>query len=300
MKIFITGGLGFIGRYLSSFFVSQGHRITAVGTHPSQHLITDDRFRYISADTTRQGAWQDALQDTDAVINLAGKSIFKRWTKSYKQLIYESRILTTRNLVESLPANQGIMLCSASGIGYYGNRGNDTLSEGETGGRDFLAGVSRDWEAEAFRAREKGVRVVTARFGAVLGKNGGAMVKMVPAFRLFVGGPMGNGSQWFPWIHLDDLLWATKFVIENEKIDGPVNFCASQAIRNRDFAKAMGHVLRRPAFMPAPGFLIRLILGEFGTSLLFSQRAVPDKLIKHGFTFKYPEVEAAIRQIVEK
>ncbi|MBL7181034.1 MAG: TIGR01777 family oxidoreductase [Pseudomonadota bacterium] len=300
MKIFITGGLGFIGRHLSGFFLSQGHRVTAVGTRPSQHLITHDHFRYISADTTRKGTWQDALQDTDAVINLAGKSIFKRWTQSYKQLIYESRILTTRNLVEALPANKGITLCSASGIGFYGNRGNDTLPEDETSGSDFLAGVSRDWEAEAFRAREKGVRVATARFGIVLGQNGGAMEKMVPALRLFVGGPMGDGSQWFPWIHLEDLLWAMKFVVEHEKIDGPVNFCAPQAVRNRDFAKIMGRVLRRPAFMPAPGFMIRLILGEFGTSLLFSQRAVPDKLISYGFRFKYPEVEAAIRQIVEK
>jgi hypothetical protein len=300
MKIFIAGGLGFIGRHLSSFFLNQGHQVTAVGTRPSQELITNNRFSYISADTTRQGVWQDALQDTDAVINLAGKSIFKRWTKSYKQLIHESRILTTRNVVESLPANKRITLCSASGIGFYGNRGNDILTEGETDGHDFLAGVSRDWEAEALRARGKGVRVVTARFGVVLGKNGGAMAKMVPAFRLGVGGPLGDGSQWFPWIHLEDLIGATKFVIENEKIDGPVNFCASQAVRNRDFAKAMGRVLHRPAFMPAPGFLISLILGEFGTSLLFSQRAVPDKLINHGFTFKYPEVESAIRQIVEK
>ncbi len=298
MKIFITGGLGFIGRHLSDFFLSRGHQVTAVGTRPDQNLINDENFRYISADTTRKGAWQDALQDTDAVINLAGRQIYKRWTKTYKQLIYDSRILTTRNLVESLPATKPIILCSASGIGYYGDRGDDILTERETVGSDFLAGVSRDWEAEALRAEEKGVRVVTARFGVVLGKHGGAMEKMVPAFRLFMGGPMGNGRQWFPWIHIEDLVLAVNFILEHEDIKGPINFCAPNPVTNRDFANAMGHVLRRPAIMPAPSFMIRLVMGEFGDLMLFSQRAMPEKLMDYGFTFKYPEAEGAIRDIV--
>jgi len=300
MKIFITGGLGFIGKHLSNFLLSSGHRVTAVGTRPSQSLITDERFVYISADTSQKGSWQEALQDTDAVINLAGKSIFGRWSKRYKKLIYDSRILTTRNVVESLPANKDIILCSASGIGYYGDRGDDILDEGEPGGDDFLAGVSREWEAEALRATEKGVRVVIARFGVVLGQNGGAMQQMIPAFRFFVGGPLGSGRQWFPWIHLEDLILAVKFILDNKDVDGPVNFCAPGQVRNRDFAKAMGRVLSRPAVMPAPGFMIRTVLGEFGASLLLSQRAAPEKLLSCGFNYKYPEIEAAIRDIVEK
>jgi len=300
MKIFIAGGLGFIGRHLSNFLLRQGHQVTAVGTRPSQNLINDENFGYISADTTRQGAWQDVLHDTDAVINLAGKSIFSRWSKSYKKLIYDSRILTTRNLVESLSANKEVILCSASGIGYYGDRGDDILTEKDPVGTDFLAGVSRDWEAEAFRAKEKGIRVVTTRFGVVLGKDGGAMGKMVPAFRFFMGGPMGSGRQWFPWVHLDDLILAVKFILENKNIEGPLNFCAPTPITNRDFAKTMGHVLRRPTFMPAPGFLIRLVMGELGDLMLFSHRAMSEKLMSYGFTFKYPVAEAAIRDIVEK
>ncbi len=299
MKIFITGGLGFIGRYLSDFFLSRGHQVTAVGTRPTQNLINNENFHYIAADTTRKGAWQDALQDTDAIINLAGRQIFKRWTKTYKQLIYDSRILTTRNLVESLPATKQIILCSASGIGYYGDRGDCILTENEPAGRDFLAGVSRDWEAEALRAKEKGVRVVTTRFGVVLGEHGGAMEKMVPAFRFFMGGPMGSGRQWFPWIHIEDLVLAVNFILEPEDIKGPVNLCAPNPIRNRDFANTMGHVLRRPAIMPAPSFMIRLVMGEFGDLMLFSQRAMPEKLLSCGFTFNHPEVEGAIRDIVE-
>jgi len=299
MKIFITGGLGFIGRHLSNFLLRQGHQVTAVGTRPIQNLINDENFRYISADTTRKGAWQDALQDTDVVINLAGRPIFKRWTKNYKQLIYESRILTTRNLVESLPATEQIVLCSASGIGYYGDRGDYILTESEPVGSDFLAGVSRDWETEALHAKEKGIRVVTTRFGVVLGKDGGAMEKMVPGFRFFMGGTMGSGRQWFPWIHIDDLVLAVKFILEHKDIDGPVNFCAPNPVKNRDFANAMGHVLRRPAIMPAPSFMIRLVMGEFGDLMLFSQRAMPEKLLSYGFTFNHPEVEGAVRDIVE-
>lgn len=300
MKIFITGGLGFIGRHLSDFFLSRGHLVTAVGIRSGQNLINHQNFRYLSADTTQEGDWQEELKDTDAAVNLAGKTIFKRWNKSYKKLIYDSRILTTRNLVDALPANKGITLCSASAAGYYGNRGDDTLAEEETNGNDFLAKVSRDWEDEALRAEEKGIRVVTARFGVVLGKNGGAMGKMVPAFRLFVGGPLGEGTQWFPWIHLDDLISAMMFILENRDIHGPVNFCAPNPIRNRDLAKAMGHVLNRPAFMPAPGFMIRLVLGEFGTTLLAGQRAIPEKLLSFGFDFEYPDIINAIRHIINQ
>ncbi len=300
MKLFITGGLGFVGRQLSHFLLDRGHQVTAVGTQPSQNLIKHRNYKYISADTTQKGVWQDSLKDTDAVVNLAGKSIFKRWSKSYKNQIYDSRIRTTRNLVDALPGKQQITLCSTSAVGYYGDRGDDILTESVSCGDDFLARVSRDWEDEAFRAEEKGIRVLTTRFGVVLGKNGGAMKKMVSAFRWYVGGPMGSGMQWFPWVHMDDLISAIMFVIENQDIRGPVNFCAPNPVRNRDLAKTMGHVLNRPAFMPAPGFMIRLALGEFATTLLSSQRVVPEKLLHFGFNFKYPELKTAVRHIVNQ
>jgi len=298
MKLFITGGLGFIGRRLSEFLLNLGHQVTAVGTRSGHNLIHHKNFKYIAADTTQKGAWQEDLSRVDAVVNLAGKSIFRRWNKSYKKQIYDSRIRTTRNLVEALPETRRITLCSTSAVGYYGNRGDDILTESSSYGDDFLAKVSRDWEDEAYRAEEKGIRVLTTRFGVVLGKDGGAMGKMVSAFRFFVGGPMGDGTQWFPWIHMDDLMSAILFVIENQHIRGPVNFCAPNPVRNRDLAKTMGHILNRPAFMPAPSFLIRLALGEFGATLLSSQRAVPEKLLNFGFNFKYPELINAVRHIV--
>jgi uncharacterized protein (TIGR01777 family) len=239
-----------------------------------------------------------ALGDVDGVVNLAGKSIFKRWSKSYKKEIYDSRILTTRNVVEALPQDKSVTLCSASGAGYYGNRGDEILKEDENPGDDFLAGVSKDWEAEAFKATDKGIRVAAMRFGVIMGKNGGALAKMIPAFKSFVGGPIGSGAQWFPWMHLADLMAAIRFIFEHPEVIGPLNFCAPNPVRNRELAKALGEVLSRPAFMPAPAFMIRTVLGEFGKVLLDSQRTVPEKLLKHGFEFQYPDIKSAIKEVV--
>lgn len=299
MKIFITGGLGFVGSYMLRHLLQEGHRVTATGTRPDQNRIDHEHFQYISADTTRQGPWQEALEDVDAVINLAGRSIFKRWTKQYKTQIYDSRILTTRNLVDALPSNRPVVLCSASGVGIYGDRSDDRLGEDQPPAKDFLAGVSVDWEAEAFKAEEKGVRVAVARFGVVIGKGGGAMGKMIPAFRFFAGGPLGGGGQWFPWIHMDDLMAAFRFVLGRKDARGAFNFCSPNPVRNRELAKAMGRVLKRPAVMPAPGFAIRLVMGQMGSLVLFSQRAVPDKLLDHGFRFQYPEIEGALASVVK-
>ena len=300
MNYFITGGLGFVGRHLSNFLLQRGERVTAVGLSKDPDSIDHPNFRYISADTTREGAWQKELGDQQVIVNLAGKSIFKRWTDEYKQQIYDSRILTTRNLVSALPGDSQTVFCSTSAVGYYGSRGDEVLSEEASPGDDFLAQVGQDWEREAMQAQAKNARVVLTRFGIVLDRDGGAMAKMIPAFRFLLGGPLGSGEQWFPWIHMHDLLSAYQFVIDSPQANGPVNFCAPHPVRNKELTARLGSALNRPAFLPAPAFMIRILLGEFGESLLSSQRAVPHKLESLGFEFEHAQVESALREIVER
>jgi len=298
MKILITGGSGFIGSNLSEYLLSRGHQVSAVGRSADQHRIRHVDYRYIAADTTRPGEWQKEVEEAQAVVNLTGATIFKRWTANYKKTIYDSRILTTRHIVAALPEGKSVTLCGASGAGYYGSRGDDILKEDESVGHDFLAGVSRDWEKESLQAAAKGVRVAVMRFGVVFGKNGGALAKMIPAFKMFVGGSMGSGSQWFPWIHLEDLMAAILFIFEHQDVSGPLNFCAPNPVRYRELAKTLGEVLGRPSFMPAPAFMIRLAMGEFGDVFLGSQRTIPDRLLQYGFEFKYPDVKGAIQAVV--
>lgn len=294
MRIFITGGSGFVGTYLSQVLLDQGHILTISGTSPASQLADNPNLTYIRADTTQPGPWQEVLQEMDAVVNMAGRNIFKPWTEKYKAQIHESRILTTRNLVNALPENRPVVLCSTSAAGYYGDRADEKLDETATPGDDFLAEVCIAWENEAFLAEQKGARVAVMRFGVVLGKNGGALAKMTPAFKFLVGGPLGDGSHWFPWIHLDDLVAAVQFILANEDISGAVNFGSPNPVQNRTFAKTLGRVLQRPAFMPAPAFIIKLVMGELGRSLLNSQRIIPAKLLATEFEFRYPELEKAL------
>jgi hypothetical protein len=299
MKFLITGASGFVGSHLSQFLLDRNHSVTGLSRKPPARLMQHERFRFISADTTRPGSWQESLSDVDAVVNLTGRSIFGRWSQAVKAEIRDSRILTTRHVVQGLPSGKKRMvLLSASGAGYYGSRGDEVLTEDTPAGEDFLARLAKDWEAEALAAAEKGVRVVLMRFGVVLGPGGGAMTQMIPAFKAFVGGPLGSGRQWFPWIHLHDLMAAVLFLIEHPELSGPVNVCAPNPVPNRDLAAALGQALNRPALMPAPAFMIRVSLGEFAEVLLGSQRTVPKKLLQHRFGFKYPDIRSAVIAVV--
>lgn len=298
MNVLITGGLGFIGTQLAIRLLERGNTVTIVDHAPQPKAFTPKEANYISADTTVGGKWQDELGRQDAVINLAGASIFSRWSKKRKKLIYDSRILTTRHVVEAIPKDKETILCSTSAVGYYGFRGDEELAEGESPGDDFLARVCVDWEAEAARAADKGVRVAATRFGIVLGKTGGALGQMMPLFKGYIGGPLGSGEQWFSWVHMDDLLSAFLFILDTDDIAGPVNICAPNPVRNRQLAKALGNALSRPSFFRVPGFPVRLILGEFGTMLTRGQRVVPAKLLDKGFVFRYPDIDEALAQVV--
>ncbi|HQH17842.1 MAG TPA: TIGR01777 family oxidoreductase, partial [Smithella sp.] len=187
---------------------------------------------------------------------------------------------------------------STSAVGYYGFHQDEELTESSPAGTDFLARLARDWESEAMNAQTKGARVVITRFGIVLGKDGGALGQMIPLFKFFLGGPLGSGRQWFSWVHMQDLVEAFIFLLGKKEISGPVNLCSPEPVRNKELGSAIGRVLHRPSFMPAPGFMIKLILGEFGSVLLEGQRVIPEKLLDAGYQFRYPGIDEALKNIV--
>jgi uncharacterized protein len=299
MKIVITGSSGFVGTHLTRFLLDAGHEVTGIDALPGRQSSGHPLFHFVQADTTNPGDWQDYLKNKDVVINLAGTNIFRRWTKSYKQLIYDSRILTTRHLVEAIPDQTKTLFISTSAVGYYGDRKDAILEESEPSGDDFLARVCVDWEWEAFKAKNKGARLVVTRFAVVLGKNGGALSKMIPAYKMFVGGPLGDGMQWFSWIHIDDLLRAMAYIMDHPGIEGPVNFCAPQPVRNNDFSKALARHLIRPAFFRVPALMLRMVAGELGDLALYSQRGYPAKLMSAGFQFKHQDIDSALTASVD-
>jgi uncharacterized protein (TIGR01777 family) len=235
------------------------------------------------------------------VINLAGASIFTRWTKSNKKMILDSRVLTTRNLVSAIKNAQGKkpLLLSTSAIGYYGFHGDEELGEESPSGDDFLATVSQEWEAAALEAEPLGARVVILRFGIVLGRDGGALKQMMPMFKRYLGSPLGSGEQWFSWIHEKDLADIYAFLMDQERLGGPVNCTAPYPVRNRELTGALGEALKKPVFMPAvPGFMMKVVMGEFGSMLLKGQRVLPKKLMELGFKFQFPEIREALNDLV--
>ncbi len=300
MKILMTGGTGFVGSTLTARLTREGHDVTILIRSDQEATAGPQTASFLHGDPTVPGPWQQSLRDYDGIINLAGASIFSRWTAAQKKAIRESRISTTRNIVDGIDRSRGtgVTLMSTSAVGYYGFHGDEELTEDAPPGDDFLAGVARVWEEEAFKAREKGVRVVITRFGIVVGKNGGALGQMIPLFQKFLGGPLGGGTQWFSWVHMDDLAEAFAFLLKRPDLSGPFNVCSPIPVRNRDLAKALGKALRRPSFMPAPAFMIRLILGEFGSVILKGQRVVPRRLLESGFVFQYPDIERAVASVV--
>lgn len=297
MKIAVTGASGFVGRALSRLLLDTGHAVTGLGTSKTHPLQSAPEFTWISADTIHAGDWQAAVADADAVINLAGRTIFKRWSRSYKAQIVDSRLQTTRHVVSAM-AGKGKVLLSTSAVGYYGSRGDEVLDEDAGPGTDFLARLSVDWEQAALDAERHGVRVVIMRFGVVLGDGGGALAQMLPAFRMFAGGPLGKGRQWFSWIHMADLLAAVQFLLDNQHLRGPYNFCAPGVVRQKKFARALGKVLGRPAVVPAPALALRMMMGEMAGVLLASQQVRPERLTADGFSFRFPDVDSALADLV--
>ena len=300
MKILIIGGSGFVGSNLTKLLLDKGHDVTVMARNPEKGG-SDPNIKTLAADAMKPGPWQAELAFHDAVVNLAGVSVNKRWDDQHKKMLHDSRVFTTRNVANAMsaPGNSARILVNASGVGIYGFTKDEQLTENApTGGTDFLSRLAQDWENEAIKAAEHGVRVVRARIGIVLGRDGGALAEMTRPFRFFVGGPLGNGKQWFPWIHVSDLCRAILFSIENSNMSGPMNCAAPNPVRNADLAKAIGKALGRPSFMPAPAFMIRLILGEFGSVILEGQRAIPKALLDNGFKFEFTHIDQALKDLL--
>ena len=301
MKIFMTGGTGFVGTILTGKLSQMGHEITILTRSISEDRALPEGASYLEGDPTEQGTWQERVPEHEVFINLAGSSIYRIWTESAKETIMDSRILTTQNLVEALSASKGkeTHLLSTSAVGYYGSQEDEELDEGNSPGDDFLASLAQEWESSALRAEAFGTRVVLLRFGIVLGKKGGLLGQMVPIFNWCLGAPLGSGAQWLSWIHGVDLANIYQNLLEQKDISGVINCTAPHPVRNRKLTKTLGEVLGRPTFLPAvPGFAIKIILGEFGSLLLRGQRVLPKRLLDIGFRFNFPEIKEALEDLV--
>jgi uncharacterized protein len=299
MKVFMTGGTGFVGTYLSRELAQAGHTITILTRRERPPSPERPEISFMVDDPTQEGPWMAAVVEHDWIINLAGASIFGRWSEPLKKEIMESRVKTTRNLVTALAEGDlNQLFCSTSAVGYYGPRGEEELTEDSPSDAGYLGEVARNWEAEALQAQGLGIRTVITRFGIVMGKDGGALGQMAPMFRKYLGGPLGSGEQWFSWIHQQDQVRAYLFVAEHSEITGPVNFTAPHPVRNRELTRALGEALNRPTFFKAPEFMVRLALGEFGDTLLTGQKVFPKRLQDAGFEFNFPDIDAALRDLL--
>ncbi|HKI46744.1 MAG TPA: TIGR01777 family oxidoreductase [Balneolales bacterium] len=298
MKILMTGGTGFIGHHLSTWLSENGHQVTILSRHPQKK-------HDLESDSITIEPWPEnlgkRLNEIDAVINLAGENLFgQRWTASVKRRILESRVKTTRSIIEGIRTADEApgVLVSASAVGYYGSRGRERIHEKDAPANDFLAVVCQQWEDEAKKAEACDVRTVITRIGLPLQTDGGVLGKMLTPFKFGVGGPLGNGRQFFPWIHMTDLCRAVNFLMTKEDLSGPFNMTAPIPVTMRQFAVDLGRVLHRPAWLSVPKFALDLLLGEAAKSVTASLRVVPQKLLNAGFEFQFRELEPALRDLL--
>ena len=300
MNVLITGATGLIGSRLCEVLIAGGHAVRVLSRRPeaARQRLRDIDEAY-SWDPLASVPPPQALERSEVVVHLAGESVSGRWTAAKCRAIRDSRVIGTRNLVAGmrLTTDGPRALISASAIGYYGDRGDEPLTEESEPGSDFLAEICKSWESEAAAAAGSGVRVARLRFGIVLGHGGGALKEMLRPARLGLSGPLGSGSQWWSWIHLEDALRLVVAAVEGE-LSGPYNTTAPTPIRQRDFATALGKQLRRPAFLPAPAFALKLVLGGFATELLSSKKVLPERSREAGHGFHFPDLESALRDLL--
>jgi uncharacterized protein (TIGR01777 family) len=297
----ITGGSGLIGRALAADLARDGHEVIVLSRRAGRITDLPAGVSAIWWDGRTAEGWGPRVSGVDAIVNLAGENISSgRWTKERKGRILKSRLSAGQAVVRAVTdaARRPRVAIQASGAGYYGPCGDEIITEETPPGHDFLSGVAIDWEASTAPLEALGLRRAVIRTGVVLSTAGGALPRMMLPFRLFAGGRLGNGRQWFPWIHVADEVGAIRFLIENEAASGPFNLTAPAPLTNAEFSRLMGQSLKRPALMPVPGPILRVLFGEMATALLDGQRAVPQRLLQMGFKFRFADAGTALRDLL--
>jgi len=300
MQVVVTGGTGFIGRRLGARLLEKGHDVVVLSRGGARPALPAG-IRVVSWQTGAPG-WEAAVDGADGIVNLAGEGIAQRWTAGAKARIVSSRLEAVAALADALgrARRKPSVVVNASAVGYYGSRDDEVLDESAPPGDGFLARTCVAWEEAAARLAGPGLRVVRVRIGTVLAAEGGALAKMLPAFRAFAGGPIGGGAQWMSWIHRDDLVDLLVFALEDGRTDGPLNGTAPNPARNREFSSALGRAVHRPAIAPVPAAAVKLLFGEMAAVVLEGQRVVPAKALSLGFAFRFPRLAEALADAVRR
>lgn len=298
MRITLTGATGFIGSRLTERWIGEGHELHVLARRRGK-LPPEVRF-WEWAQPTESDPPPESLNGSDAVVNLAGEPVAQRWNEDVKQRIKESRVAGTNRLVKAISTleRKPQVLVSGSAVGYYGSRGDEVLTEESAQGQGFLAEICQQWEAQARQATELGLRVVCLRTGIVLGTESGALPQMLTPFRLGVGGKLGSGKQWMPWIHIEDIVGLFDLALKSERLKGAVNGCAPNPVTNEDFSKELGAALHRPALISVPEFSLKLLFGEMAQVVLASDRALPKAALAAGYQFRFPLLSSALSQLL--
>ncbi len=296
-RVTVTGATGLLGPRLVAALRERGDQVTVLSRDPQRARQTLGQVRALAWDLLREPAPAQALEGADAIVHLAGENVAQRWSESARRAIRESRVTGTRNLVDGLRAageQRPTVLVSGSAVGYYGEHGEEPLDEEAAPGEDFLAQVCVQWEQEAQRAGELGLRAVQLRTGVVLDRAGGALAKMLPVFRAGVGGPVAGGRQFVSWVHPDDVVGIALAAIADERLEGPVNATAPEPVSNRELSRALARTLHRPALAPVPGLALRMLYGDMARVVTTGARVLPAKALMAGYEFRYPHVQEAL------
>ncbi|RSD24040.1 TIGR01777 family oxidoreductase [Mesobacillus subterraneus] len=297
MKIAITGGTGLVGEALSRELIEKGHEVYIL-TRNTNGLNSSSNPRYIQWLNSGDQPEKE-LAGIEAIVNLAGATINSRWTDEYKRKILESRLQAAsevKKIMELLPVKPRVLV-NASAVGYYGTSTIEEFTEQSPPGHDFLAETVQHWEAAASEAQALGVRIVLCRFGVILDRKAGALPRIALPYNLFAGGKIGSGNQWLSWIHIEDVIGGVLFAIENTDLEGPVNFSAPSPVTMDEFGKVLSQIMKRPHWLPVPSFALKILLGEMSILVLEGQQALPEKLLKAGYPFRYPDLRDALQDI---